>query len=210
MRSAALTSAVPLSTTTALTSCRNCSLGTPMTAASFTAGWASRQFSTSAGKMFSAPDLIIRVIVPRKVIVPSGLARAEVGWCQPAGRGSARALTSGPVPVAQGGAGAAADAGLRQACAGWRTPRPPAPRIRTEVTGAGRPALPAPRPPYAAEQAEAGDLGLSVAVAHAAAFAAVAAVVRRRQALPQRGRRDGGLQVRQFRCRARASARPAG
>ena len=57
------------------------SLGMPITAASFTAGWASRQFSTSAGKMFSAPDLIIRVIVPRKVIVPSGSRRPRSVVC---------------------------------------------------------------------------------------------------------------------------------
>ncbi len=42
-----------------------------MTAASFTAGWDSMQFSTSAGKMFSAADLSMRVVVPRKLIVPS-------------------------------------------------------------------------------------------------------------------------------------------
>ena len=46
-----------------------------------TAGWASRQFSTSAGKMFSAPDLIIRVIVPRKLIVPSGSRRPRSVVC---------------------------------------------------------------------------------------------------------------------------------
>ena len=43
-----------------------------------------RQFSTSAGKIFSAPVLIIRVIVPRKVIGAVGFPASQVGGVPPA------------------------------------------------------------------------------------------------------------------------------
>ena len=74
-------------------------VGTPMTAASLTAGCASMQFSTSAGKMFSAADLSIRVVVPRKLIVPS--ARGGPGrWCATS-RTEALGVDLRPVPVAE-------------------------------------------------------------------------------------------------------------
>ena len=59
MSSSAVTGVVPSTVVTAHGVSPHCSLGTPNTAASITAGWSVRTFSSSAGQMLYPPEMIM-------------------------------------------------------------------------------------------------------------------------------------------------------